>query len=425
MIVDPKSEEAAFIREIAREPDDDAPRLIFADWLEEQGDLRAEFIRVQCEMERTAWHEERWWQLYEHEQALISEHAEQWLTQFPRHRGVTWGLPPTVVSRELQIDRIVFRRGLPEAGTGEVARAAMRENGTLLREVQTRLDDDFSWLRGIRGLSALQADNAWRRLIRSQYVAGLERLDLWGARLADRGLQELCDSPYLRDLQFLQLEFNGLTATGLGHLLRWPGLTSLLGLNLSNNHLENAEAMFADPRFGQLHLLDLSLNHLTDRVIEVLANARHLDRLTHLSLANNPGLSDAALARLLASEALPSLRVLSLSGTGAGNQTLQALAASGRRLHTLLLASSHLFGALQFSTAALKELANSPALEELRRLSVRGTRVSFLAAVALAKSPYLTKLRYLNIGGSGLTEGGIARLRKRFGVEAVAETAGP
>ena len=29
----------AFLREIAANPDDDAPRLVYADWLEETGDL--------------------------------------------------------------------------------------------------------------------------------------------------------------------------------------------------------------------------------------------------------------------------------------------------------------------------------------------------------------------------------------------------
>ena len=38
---------------IIAEPDDDVPRLIYADWLDEQGDAtRAEFIRVQVELFR-------------------------------------------------------------------------------------------------------------------------------------------------------------------------------------------------------------------------------------------------------------------------------------------------------------------------------------------------------------------------------------
>lgn len=43
-------EEKAFLQTIYETPDDDFPRLVFADWLEEQGDKRAEFIRVQCEI---------------------------------------------------------------------------------------------------------------------------------------------------------------------------------------------------------------------------------------------------------------------------------------------------------------------------------------------------------------------------------------
>lgn len=41
----------AFLAAICAEPDDDAVRLIFADWLDEHGEPeRAEFIRVQCEL---------------------------------------------------------------------------------------------------------------------------------------------------------------------------------------------------------------------------------------------------------------------------------------------------------------------------------------------------------------------------------------
>ena len=43
------STEAAFLAAILADPDDDAPRLIYSDWLDQQGrGERAEFIRVQC-----------------------------------------------------------------------------------------------------------------------------------------------------------------------------------------------------------------------------------------------------------------------------------------------------------------------------------------------------------------------------------------
>lgn len=49
-------EKEAFLRRICESPDDDAPRLIYADWLDERGDSdsrdRAEFIRVQIKLAR-------------------------------------------------------------------------------------------------------------------------------------------------------------------------------------------------------------------------------------------------------------------------------------------------------------------------------------------------------------------------------------
>jgi uncharacterized protein (TIGR02996 family) len=40
----------SFLRAIAEEPDDDTCRLVFADWLEEHGDWRAEFFRLDCRL---------------------------------------------------------------------------------------------------------------------------------------------------------------------------------------------------------------------------------------------------------------------------------------------------------------------------------------------------------------------------------------
>jgi uncharacterized protein (TIGR02996 family) len=51
------TEHHAFLAAMRADPHGDAPRLIYADWLEEQGDFdRAEFIRLQAELARSgAW----------------------------------------------------------------------------------------------------------------------------------------------------------------------------------------------------------------------------------------------------------------------------------------------------------------------------------------------------------------------------------
>jgi uncharacterized protein (TIGR02996 family) len=48
----PRPEVLAFLRDIKDHPDDDTPRLVLADWLEEHGDPRGEFVRVQCQLAR-------------------------------------------------------------------------------------------------------------------------------------------------------------------------------------------------------------------------------------------------------------------------------------------------------------------------------------------------------------------------------------
>jgi uncharacterized protein (TIGR02996 family) len=42
----------AFLQDILANPEDDTPRSIYADWLDEQGDPRGEFLRL-----AVAWHE--------------------------------------------------------------------------------------------------------------------------------------------------------------------------------------------------------------------------------------------------------------------------------------------------------------------------------------------------------------------------------
>ena len=47
-------EEAALLDRVCADPDDDGPRLVFADWLDERNDPRGEFIRVQVALARVA-----------------------------------------------------------------------------------------------------------------------------------------------------------------------------------------------------------------------------------------------------------------------------------------------------------------------------------------------------------------------------------
>jgi uncharacterized protein (TIGR02996 family) len=46
------TDEASFLAAIQASPQDRSLRLIFADWLEDQGDARCEYLRVDCELQQ-------------------------------------------------------------------------------------------------------------------------------------------------------------------------------------------------------------------------------------------------------------------------------------------------------------------------------------------------------------------------------------
>ena len=91
-------ERGAFYQAIIDDWDDDTPRLVYADWLDERGDPdRAEFIRLQIQLahlpEGTTKEEQA--RLRQREEALLTAHQEAYTRDVP-----SW------------TDGLVFRRGL-------------------------------------------------------------------------------------------------------------------------------------------------------------------------------------------------------------------------------------------------------------------------------------------------------------------------
>ena len=81
-----RSEEHDLLQAVYTAPDDDAPRLVYADWLEERGDPRAEFIRAQVERAMTPEWDPRHEELEAREQELLREHYEEWAGPRPDFR---------------------------------------------------------------------------------------------------------------------------------------------------------------------------------------------------------------------------------------------------------------------------------------------------------------------------------------------------
>lgn len=128
------SDQKAFLAAIRATPADDLPRLVLADWLDENGQPeRAEFIRVQCALAKmggaipnagkVVWLERRG-ELQGREQELWVSNGEDWCEEFYRTTGIE------LYKREGSSDRWSNAKFHPElAGEGRIH---PRGNGNVL-----------------------------------------------------------------------------------------------------------------------------------------------------------------------------------------------------------------------------------------------------------------------------------------------------
>src|SRR5262245_18655301 len=80
---DPMNPEAGLLADILEHPDDDTPRLIFADWLEDKGEQdRAEFIRIQLQIAKLAENDPIAAALGLRLNYLWDAHGEEWSAPF-------------------------------------------------------------------------------------------------------------------------------------------------------------------------------------------------------------------------------------------------------------------------------------------------------------------------------------------------------
>ncbi len=305
---------------ILASPADDGPRLVYADFLAEQGDPRGEFIQVQCELARGS---ERRVELELRERALMVEHGAQWLG----------ALGPDAA-------QVQFERGFAHAVTlldahalAEVSAFLAHEPAQSLIVASPRLLDAarfgaLEWVdrlralefRTARGPGSLSTEQLGR-LLESRRLRRLERLSLWGQRVGDAGARTLVEqgASTLPSLRALAIEGDELTreTTKVMGASRWAG--ALTELSLADNRL-GAEGVvpLADSRsVSRLASLSLGGNQLGNDGAFVIARAARFKTLRHLSLPKNR-IGISGLEALLGSEVLRSLETLDLGSNPIG-----------------------------------------------------------------------------------------------------------
>jgi uncharacterized protein (TIGR02996 family) len=398
-------DERAFLAAIRADLDDDTPRLIFADWLEERGDPRAEFIRVQCELARTPEEDPAWAALDQREEALLKQYKGKWMAALPRpctiHYGATvaWGegtnafqrgfvtsaaltVPDLNKAQAVFAGTLVHRLMLAPAFGKEIAGAKLLQHATSLRTNYSKdVDVVFRspYLTRLRTLALVDCglarfDAAW------PVPPCLTRLDVGGNTFGDAGAQQLARWPGLSQLRALNLSGTELTSGGLLEVLHSPTATQLEDLavinRLGTGGLELVARATCAKRVRSLNIQSCQLERITTEIGE-------LSSLEWLVLDANVLGPDSAAA--LASAAPTSLRELRLNSN-------------------------------RLRTAGVQALAKSNRLDNLVELDLVYNDVGEKGLLALAESKGLAKLRRLDVRSNpGVTPKVARALRARFG----------
>ena len=212
----PNDEKAAFLAAIHADPDSDLPRLVFARWLEEQGDPSGKFIRIQCQLAHMEPDDRARDELERQQEELLIRHREDWVGNTSPTIEVSFeeysvgNSPRTVV--------VSFDRGLPQVKvTAEVLAEKAVSAWFLARrssvcDLALDVGDDES-LRRVLSLGLLT--DVLTLKLTSNYSEG---------RFTDAGLAHLTG---LHQLRTLILACTGVTDAGLRHLAELAELHEL------------------------------------------------------------------------------------------------------------------------------------------------------------------------------------------------------
>lgn len=330
------TDEQALLAAVRAHPDDDTPRLVFADWLDEraQGDdaARAALIRVQCRLETLPPSGRERRAAEKEVKALLKAHAKRWTAPLPAALGANWtfrrgfvdgcSISPT---HFIQHAELIFQHApllrtvrFPHAQSEVtqlaacpfLARLATVDLAQMCTCGQCPIDVELRDLfasKHLGGLSRLSIardridEGMVRALVASESLARLTALDLSGNPLGAEGARALAGAARATRLAELNLEGTDLGADGTAALATGTHFSALAALNLSNNNIRTGavRALLDAPFFPQLTSLDLSDNRIGEGGSTALAKLPTTAKLAALDVRRNQ-LSEKAIRTLKA-----------------------------------------------------------------------------------------------------------------------------
>lgn len=315
----------SFLAAVRESPDDEAGRLVFADWLEDNGQpARAELIRTQVaeqrlpsaerppltrranELVRAHWNE--WVEPVRQLLAISSE--DSWMHRRPAHRDASGFTGGFICSLTLPARRFV------ECAEGlfrlvPLSHLRLRGAGAVAAELADC--PQLGWVRSVDFVDYYSDPvdaAAMFRLASSPWLSGWRSLGLFANNLGDSGAEALASAEWLTGLQTLDLTDNGLSARGVGSLARAGGRFRPRQLNLQRNPIGDAgaRAVATSPVASGLEALSLGACEVGDAGADALAGSPLLRQLVVLDLSDNPNISESAWVRLRRAAWWPGLR---------------------------------------------------------------------------------------------------------------------
>ncbi len=402
----------ALLRAIVRHPDDDTPRLVYADWLQENGRAEeGEFLRVQCYLAAAEPDDPEYPELLEREEELrlwlgthvpgprptfpggLSVDGGNWWWRytergFPRFLGFDGYEKPgaramrALASALARAFEVLPTRWLVVRDITTAQLAALLKQPVLAKvsQLTVRLDG-----------GGAEPDEAARLLAKCRHLRNLKGLVV-GFGFGDAGCEALAVGPW-GELEWFSPACHELSPTGVRTLAGANWFRNLRSLILEDLSAPAFDALSRLAPFPRLHALDLSGSMFPETTWQTFAKARTFPALAKLHLGEGD-LSHGEFAALAGATGFD-LRVLSLHECGLLPGAGAALASAPWAGSLRLLDLSH--NALP--TADVRAVAGCPRFGELRRLNLADNVIGPTGLSALAANPALRGLRMLNLAG--------------------------
>ena len=393
---------------IVDNPDDDMVRLIYADFLEENHDARAELIRVQCESADLAEYDPRRYELVMRARQLLLPNRTKWRSEDLAGRKMNCEFAGGFV-HAISLSATTFIREAEELlGLSPIQKVNLYETRHVVPELA-----NCRALAGVRHLNLSGRGNqigvtGLRELLKSPHLSGLRELGLARENLRAEAMRELCHSKVISQIEWLDLTDNRIDVAGLKHLAGCPSLSQLRYLDLSQCRLGDSAMhflLFDTNNLRQLQTLKLSSTDLTETGIRSYSRSAQPLNLKHLDLSWNAIGNEGATA-LAISKQSSSLETLNLTQCGVREVGFRRLCESKhlRNLRVLDLGGNEIAG------PALKPLTNTEGLSGLHLLRLSGSSIEDEGAEFLANSPQLDHLRSLALINCAIGPWGVKAL---------------